>query len=100
MMYIILRLEVNCRWFMLWAVARLNLVREVRVVEDFVYLGALTHSSIQSSPDNRYASAQCSYAYGHAEYGQVLLEVTNLNISEAEIVQSCCMAQNVGQSPK
>jgi len=56
------------------------------MVKDFVYLGALTRSSIQSSQE----TVQIYFGavlYGHGEYGQALLEVMkNLNISEVEIV--------------
>ena len=55
---------------------------EVAVAEEFVYLGSLIHSSVQSTHDiNR-----CS-AIARAESRQLDLEVTCLNINEAEVLQ-------------
>ena len=58
---------------------------EVAVAEEFVYLGSLIHSSTQSTHDINRCSGHSSRS--HAESRQPDLEVTCLNVNEAEVVQ-------------
>jgi len=59
---------------------------QVAVAEEFVYLGSLIHSSVQSTHDiNRHSAI--AHAASHAESRQPDLDVTCLNVNEAEVVQ-------------
>jgi len=58
--------------------------QEVAIVEEFVNLGSLVHSTTQSSPD--ISRSQCHHPCGYAESRQPDLEIKNRNFNEAGVV--------------